>query len=536
MAQWSTNSAINTPMSSAPKSQGNSHSVSDSKGGVITSWDDTRNSTTNSSDIYAQRIDKSGIIKWALNGIVVSSNIATQKSSAIIASNNGSAIITWEDNRNGNYDIYAQKIDSSGNILWTSDGIPVCSKTTNQKNPKLVSDNAGGAIVVWEDSLSFYWDIYAQRISSTGAQLWNSNGVSICSAPNAQGNPKIDVDGLGGAIITWQDKRNNVDYDVYAQRINNSGTVLWTANGVVVCNSVNTQNNPRIEPDGSNGALIAWVDKRNGLDNDIYAQHINSSGAIQWASSGVAVCAATNNQSALDIKYIGAAGLILSWKDERSGANAIYSQIVSMAGAPQLTSNGILISTGLKSINPNTIVDGNGGAIIAWQDSTSVGWDIKSQKINSAGTIVWASGGATVSDAFEDQINVSHVTDNNGGAVFVWEDHRNGTNYDIYANHLFDNGTFFVGLNELSTNSLQVLCYPNPINHNSIIKISNNQTNEPWELTIYDTYGKKIATTSLKANESYTLNSDDYSSGIYFYSVRLTSSLKYSKGSFISIK
>lgn len=534
VAQWNTNSAINTPMSSAPKSQDNSHSVTDSKGGVITSWDDARNTATNSSDIYAQRIDKSGIIKWALNGIAVSSNSATQKSSAIIASDNGSAIITWEDNRNGNYDIYAQKIDSSGNILWASNGIAVCSKSTNQKNPKLVSDNAGGAIVVWEDSLSFYWDIYAQRISSTGNQLWNSNGVSICSAPNAQGNPKIDIDGLGGAIITWQDKRNNVDYDIYAQRINNSGTVLWTANGVVVCNSVNTQNNPRIEPDGSNGALIAWVDKRNALDNDIYAQRINSSGVVQWTANGVAVCSATNNQSALDIKYIGSAGLILSWKDDRSGANAIYSQIISMSGVPQLTSNGILISNGLKSINPNTIVDGNGGAIIAWQDSTNIGWDIKSQKINSAGSIVWTTGGVAVSDAFEDQINVSHVTDNNGGAVYVWEDHRNGTNYDLYANHLFNNGTFYVGLNELYNNSLQAICYPNPINSNSIIKLSNNQINEPWEIIIYDSYGKIIDYKQLKSSEFYSLNTNHYTSGIYFYSIRLNSSQNYSKGSFIS--
>lgn len=534
VAQWNTNSAINTPMSSAPKSQDNSHSVTDSNGGVITSWDDARNTTTNSSDIYAQRIDKSGIIKWALNGIAVSSNSATQKSSAIIASDNGSAIITWEDNRNGNYDIYAQKIDSSGNILWASNGIAVCSKSTNQKNPKLVSDNAGGAIVVWEDSLSFYWDIYAQRISSTGNQLWNSNGVSICSAPNAQGNPKIDIDGLGGAIITWQDKRNNVDYDIYAQRINNSGTVLWTANGVVVCNSVNTQNNPRIEPDGSNGALIAWVDKRNALDNDIYAQRINSSGVVQWTANGVAVCSATNNQSALDIKYIGSAGLILSWKDDRSGANAIYSQIISMSGVPQLTSNGILISNGLKSINPNTIVDGNGGAIIAWQDSTNIGWDIKSQKINSAGSIVWTTGGVAVSDAFEDQINVSHVTDNNGGAVYVWEDHRNGTNYDLYANHLFNNGTFYVGLNELYNNSLQAICYPNPINSNSIIKLSNNQINEPWEIIIYDSYGKIIDYKQLKSSEFYSLNTNHYTSGIYFYSIRLNSSQNYSKGSFIS--
>ena len=536
LAQWSTNSSINSPIALAPKSQNSVHSVSDANGGIVMVWDDNRNSATTQDDIYAQRLNASGVRKWTLYGISICNDAGVQKNSSVTDVGNGNTIITWQDDRAGNYDIYAQKIDSSGNVLWTGNGVAVCSKTTTQKSPKIVGDNAGGAYIVWEDSLNFYWDIYAQHINSNGTLAWASGGVSICSAPNLQSNPRIDVDGLGGAIITWQDKRNNVDYDIYAQRINSSGSVLWTANGVAICNSVNTQSNPRIEPDGSNGALIGWVDKRNGLDNDIYTQRINSSGVVQWTANGVSVCGATNNQSAIDMKYVGSSGLVLSWKDDRVNANEIYAQLVSLSGTTQLASNGIKLSNALKSLSPNVISDGSGGAIIAWQDSTAVGWDITSQKINSAGVIQWATGGVSVTNANDDQLYVSQVHDGNGGAIFAWEDRRNGTDYDIYAHHLYDNGSPIVGIKELSSAFIETQCYPNPINQHSIIKISNNQTNEPWEITIYDSYGQQLENKQLMGNEFYSLDSDTYSSGIYFYSIHLTSSNKYSKGNFISIK
>jgi hypothetical protein len=535
-AQWSGNSAINTPIATAPKSQNSVHSVSDSNGGIIMAWDDNRNSTTTKDDIYVQRLNASGVRKWPLYGINLCNDAGIQKNSSITDVGNGNAIITWQDDRAGNYDIYAQKIDSSGNILWTSNGVAVCSKTTAQKSPKIVGDNAGGAYIVWEDSLNFYWDIYAQHINSNGSLAWANGGVSICSAPNLQSNPRIEIDGLGGAIITWQDKRNNVDYDIYAQRINSSGVAMWATNGVVICNSVNTQSNPRIEPDGSNGALIGWVDKRNGIDNDIYAQRVNSSGSVQWTLNGISVCAAANNQSAIDMKYIGSSGMVLSWKDDRMNANEIYAQIVSLSGTIQLIPNGIKLSNALKSLSPNVISDGNGGAIIAWQDSTVSGWNITSQKLSSAGAIQWANGGVVVTNANNDQQYVSQVNDGNGGAIFAWEDRRNGTDNDIYAHHLYYNGSSIVGIKELPANFIETTCFPNPINQNSIIRIVNNQTNESWYITIYDSHGQTIESKQLEADEIYFLNYEAYNPGIYFYSIRLIASSKYSKGNFIYIK
>ncbi|MFN8116035.1 MAG: T9SS type A sorting domain-containing protein [Bacteroidia bacterium] len=532
-SQWNTNNSINTGVAVVPKSQNSVHTVSDGNGGIVMAWDDNRNSATTQDDIYAQRLNKSGIRKWTLYGTSICNSAGVQKNSSIVDADNGSAIIVWEDNRNGNYDIYAQKIDSSGNILWATNGVAVCNKTTTQKSPKIVGDNAGGAIIVWEDSLNFYWDIYAQRISSSGTLLWSSGGVSICSASNTQANPRVDEDGLGGAIFTWQDKRNNTDYDIYAQRINSSGVVQWATNGVVICNSINTQSNPRIEPDGSNGALIGWMDKRNGLDNNIYIQRINSSGVVQWTTNGVSVCSATNNQSALDMKYIGTSGIVLSWKDDRASANAIYSQLVSLSGVPQLTSNGIQLSNSLKSLSPNVISDGNGGAIVAWQDSTILGWDIVSQKIDSNGNIVWNSGGKIVSSANDDQQYVSQVSDGNGGAIYAWEDRRNGSDNDIYAHHLYDNGTEFVGLKELSSSNIyQSICFPNPISSNSKIQIINNKLNKDWEITVLDAFGSIVNKSSLNSNQVFDINANNYNAGIYFYFVSLKEESTVVKGSF----
>ena len=536
-AQWSTNPIINTPITLQLKNQNNSHAVSDTKGGAIISWDDNRNSTTNSTDIYAQRIKKNGVVKWISGGQAICTGTATQKSSAICNQNDGSAIITWEDNRNGNYDIYAQKIDSSGALLWTLNGVAVCSKTTNQKNPKIISDDNGGAIIVWEDSLNNFWDISSQRISAAGALLWATAGVGVCTSPNTQNNPRIEMDGLGGTIITWQDKRNNVDYDIYAQRIDNSGNALWTANGVVICNAVNTQNNPRIEPDGLNGAIIGWTDKRNASDNNIYTQRIDASGTVQWASNGVLVCGSVNNQSALDIKYIGTAGLVLVWKDDRTSTNEIYAQLVSLSGVNQLTPNGFLISNGLKCINPDVMSDGTGGAIITWQDSSSsTSWNIKSQSIDSLGATQWNIGGVMVSSSGDDQVNPSQVTDGNGGAVYIWEDRRNGSNYDIYANHLYSNGNPIVGISELSMKKeIQSVCYPNPITTGSLIQLNNNIYSQSWNINVYDNFGKLMKKQLVKSNETFSLNSDEYPPGIYFYTIQLKEKNLYSKGSFISV-
>lgn len=120
---------------------------------------------------------------------------------------------------------------------------------------------------------------------------------AISTASNDQSYPKIVSDGSGGAIIVWEDKRSGTNTDIYAQRIDVSGNVKWTTNGVAISTAANDQKRLTIVSDGSGGAIIAWEDYRSIYsETDIYAQRIDASGNVKWTANGVAISTAANNQ------------------------------------------------------------------------------------------------------------------------------------------------------------------------------------------------------------------------------------------------
>ena len=125
-SQWNSNPAINTSVSVQPNDQQDVRIVTDNKGGAIITWLDFRNDVTQTSgDIFVQRIDKNGFAKWTASGVALCTVTSNQTAPTIVEDGNGGAIIAWNDYRNINADVYAQKIDSSGNILWAANGIPV---------------------------------------------------------------------------------------------------------------------------------------------------------------------------------------------------------------------------------------------------------------------------------------------------------------------------------------------------------------------------------------------------------------------------
>ena len=134
----------------------------------------------------------------------------------------------------------------------------------------------------------------------------------ISTAADDQSSAVITSDGSGGAIIAWHDRRNGANYDIYAQRVNASGVVQWTADGVPISTAVNDQSHPVSVSDGAGGVIIAWWDLRSGSNYDIYAQRINSNGVVQWAGDGVPISLAANNQYYATITSDGSGGAIIT--------------------------------------------------------------------------------------------------------------------------------------------------------------------------------------------------------------------------------
>ncbi|MBI4549058.1 MAG: hypothetical protein HY707_13830, partial [Ignavibacteriae bacterium] len=378
VSAWSTDPNINNAICTAQNHQIIPTITSDGAGGAIITWSDTRSGS--SLDIYAQRINASGVVQWPADGVAISTAAHSQYAPTIVSDGAGSAIITWYDIRSGiTYDIYAQRINASGVVQWTVDGVAISTAADDQYNPTIVSDGAGGAIITWLDGRSnITYDIYAQRINASGVVQWTADGMAISTAAGDQYFPTIVSDGTGGAIITWSDTRSGSSLDIYAQRINASGVVQWTADGVAISTAANQQYNPAIVSDGAGGAIITWSDSSTvGANPNIYAQRIGANGAMQWTADGVAISTAANGQYAPAIVSDGAGGAIITWSDYRSGLTSdIYAQRINASGVVQWTADGMAISTAAgdqyfpTAANDqyySTIVsDGAGGAIITW--------------------------------------------------------------------------------------------------------------------------------------------------------------------------
>ncbi len=377
------------------------------------------------------------------DGIPVSSDTYFQAYPQLVSDGAGGAILTWEEFRDVDKDIYAQRINSDGTLQWTAEGVVICTAAEYQYDPEIVNDGSGGAIITWEDYRSggggSSTDIYVQKINSTGDIQWTANGVAICTVAEVQNDPEIVSDGSGGAIITWEDYRNGSNYDVYAQRINSAGVVQWTTNGVAICTITTNELNIRIATDSSGGAIIAWQDNRIGGGSDIYAQRINSAGVVQWTINGVAICTLPLIQMYLQLISDGSGGVIITWQSNFNSNYDIYAQRVNSTGNVNWTVNGVVIcNEGSEQKIPKLASDGSGGAIITWQDYRSGNsYDIYAQRITNKGSVNWTANGITISNTAGIQQDLQILSDGAEGAIITWE-----MGLDIYAQRINSTGTF----------------------------------------------------------------------------------------------
>ena len=112
----------------------------------------------------------------------------------------------------------------------------------------------------------------------------------------------------------------------------------WTANGVTVCGAAAGQLFPAAVADGAGGVIVGWEDGRNGA-NDVFAQRLSAAGAALWAADGRPVSTAAADQSGVSVATDGASGGIFAWADSRNAGTGIdvYAAHVNAAGALPVT-------------------------------------------------------------------------------------------------------------------------------------------------------------------------------------------------------
>ena len=380
---------------------------------------------------------------WNPEGVAICTNSAVYYGTKICSDGEGGAIIVWYDYSTG---IYAQRINASGDLQWNVSGKFISSASYCRQ---VCSDNLGGAVFTWIDSN----DLYAQHINSNGIVTWNANGVVICNATSRQDEIQFFCDIDGTSFFTWTDFRKSgtspilEDPDIYAQKIDIDGNVVWQLNGTPICTLNESQWLPQICSDGMSGAIINWVDVGR---NQCFAQRINSTGVGQWGSNGTVLVSSIN--------WIGYQTMI---SDDEGGAIIAIRGFLSGLYALRINSSAdmiffehIYLTDIMNSVGAvKMCLDGEGGTFITWTklippaDVGAYTYDILAQRIDANGTVFWSKSGKVICNAPGDQLPSRICNNGVGKAIITWED-----NYPDYL-HPRDIDIYFTILDLIEDNN-----------------------------------------------------------------------------------
>ena len=410
--------------------------VDDGEEGVVVMWEDYR--TGKDWDVYAQRVDGTGEAVWEHNGIAVCTADRNQRRLRMIR-HDKHAIVVWNDRRDrSNWDIYAQAVTLDGEILWQTGGVPICTNTADQSTQAILSDGEGGAIFVWEDERrnSEFQDLYIQRVRATGEPMWEPNGIPVFPSESLQSDPILVADGMGGFYVVWWDVIGYDAWHIMAYRLRLDAKPLWDA-PLLISPADGMQGEPRVISDGEGGLIVLWQVYENFINDQLYAQRISADGDKLWQETGVPICTAEGIQKHASVVGDGNGGFITVWRDERDIYSDLYMQHVRSDGTIVWEKDGIPVCTaGGHQDKPSIVMTERGQFFVAWLDyREDFGEEssdaIYGQHIDLTGKLLWDKDGVAISTSEGEHYPPFVVSVGERKWVVVWSNTQED-NGDIY--------------------------------------------------------------------------------------------------------
>ena len=176
-------------------------------------WEDYRKAPEpppymDSANIYGQRVNLSG----GLEGDEVEISIAEKNQvNPAIAFDGTNYLVVWQDGRNistSDFDIYSQRIDTAGNLI--GDNFAISTANSAQIFPAIVFDGMN-YLVVWSDRRNTTnGNIYAQRVDVSG-NLVDTN-FAISRSFDGQFYPAVTSDGNKCLVVWYGNEPNDSIY------------------------------------------------------------------------------------------------------------------------------------------------------------------------------------------------------------------------------------------------------------------------------------------------------------------------------------
>jgi hypothetical protein len=170
--------------------------------------------------------------------------------------------------------IYVSKMDSSGNMLHTAIKIADHAPLSSQfySSARLIN---GKIYACWNDDRNGQIDLYAQRVDTSCAREWSDDGIFI-SPSYLYCRPKIALSD-SNAVAVFHVKTGT--YDVAIQRIRQDSTLTWSSSYTVgnAPGGGPTDNDAEIADDAGGCNAVFWS---TGGSQNIYGAKLCSNGQL----------------------------------------------------------------------------------------------------------------------------------------------------------------------------------------------------------------------------------------------------------------
>jgi len=255
-----------------------------------------------------------------------------------------------------------------------------------------VDDTSVYCVVTWEDDRDGYWGIYAQKYNFQMTALDTNFRVDDDETATDQEAPDVDIDGQQRWIFVWGDQRyGDPYYDVRVRRFNTDGTAIDTS---IQVNDDATYNEwiPDVAANVEGKFVVVWEDRRNAeYTPDIYGQRYDSSGSAVGGNFLVDTCTAACYEPQVEMTNDGK--FVISWFiDPGIGGEEIFFQRYDSAGNAIGNNVGVLdtIPYDVGSFLGMSMNDNNGDFVISWsRNEQQFGtYDVWTQRYDSSGTVL----------------------------------------------------------------------------------------------------------------------------------------------------
>lgn len=346
--------------------------------GFVAVWEDKRAGLT---DIYFQRFDRYGYAVGANRRLTDDTTATIQRQPTISIDYSGSYQSVWLDYRTGTFplgpQVFGQRLNSAGDTVGVNKRLTTEPPDSLKAAPDVALTPGGAGLIVWEDYRNRNWDIYAQRIDNSGQLVGSNFKINDDLTAAQQHAPRVAASPDGWFVVTWYDNRWSND-DIFVQRLDGSGNKLGANLKVNSDAGSSRQAFPDVAADGVGYFTVVWTDWRNGTypnNADIYARKFDTllvavAADVKANRDG---SLRTQKDPSIAADRLGNVGIV--WSDSGATSFDISGQMIDVDGKVREANFRANSQTDSSQILPDIALDGR-KRYVCWSDYRNGNWDI----------------------------------------------------------------------------------------------------------------------------------------------------------------